>query len=67
MTVKLIDFIDSLIAINEEIRLFDEDDYLLFKGKKTDLLRLFSTNPILATREIFAFYFIGNIIYITLE
>ena len=67
MSIILKDFIKLLVATSEEIRIFDENDNLLFKGEKTDLLDLLSKKQTFAIRKIFTFYFINNTFYIVVE
>lgn len=67
MNIMLKDFIRLLTATGEEIRVFDINDNLLYKGEKTKLLSLLSKKQTFATRKIFTFYFTSNTIYIIIE
>lgn len=67
MSIMLKDFIRLLTVTSEEIRVFDINDNLLFKGEKTKLLNLLSKKQTFATRKVFTFYFISNTIYIIIE
>lgn len=67
MTVMLKDFIGLFISFSEEIRIFDENENLIFKGEKAKLLDILSKKQTFATRKIFMFYIINNTIYIIVK
>ena len=66
MTVKLIDFINTL-EYNEKIDLYDENDNILFLGRKIDLLKELYTSQILATKTISKVMIINSIMDITIK
>ena len=66
MTVKLIDFIKT-IKFNEQIDLFDNDDNVLFLGKKRDLLEKLYSSQILAIKTITQIMIIENAIVINVK
>lgn len=61
------DFIRLFISFSEEIRIFDEEENLIFKGEKEKLLDILSKKQTLATRKIFMFYIVNNTIYIIVK
>jgi hypothetical protein len=67
MSIALKDFVKILLVSNEEIRIFDKEDNLIFKGEKIKLLNLLSQRQTLSIRKLIYFYFIDNIIYIIIE
>ena len=66
MTVKLIDFIKT-IKFNERIDLFDNDDNIIFLGKKRDLLEKLYSSQILSTKTITQIMIIENAIVINVK
>ena len=66
MTIKLIDFIKT-IKFNEQIDLFDNDDNIIFLGKKKDLLEKLYSSQILSTKTITQIMIIENAIVINVK
>ena len=66
MTVKLIDFINT-VEFNERIDIFDDDDNAIFLGKKRDLLEKLYSSQILATKIISTTMIIGSTIVINVK
>ena len=66
MTVKLIDFIKT-IKFNEQIDVFDNDDNVIFLGKKRNLLEKLYSSQIFATKTITQIMIIENAIVINVE
>ena len=66
MTIKLIDFIKT-IKFNEQIDLFDNDDNVIFLGKKRDLLEKLYSSQILAIKTITQIMIIENAIVINVK
>lgn len=66
MTVRLIDFIKT-IKFNEQIDLFDNDDNVIFLGKKRDLLEKLYSSQILSTKTITQIMIIENAIVINIK
>lgn len=66
MAVKLIDFIKT-IKFNEQIDLFDNDDNVIFLGKKRDLLEKLYSSQILSTKTITQIMIIENAIVINIK
>ena len=56
MSVKLIDMIRLMLWNNDIVKVFDENDNLLFAGSKEELMKKFQSNQILATRKIIEFF-----------
>lgn len=66
MTVKLIDFIKT-IKFNEQIDIFDNDDNVIFLGKKRNLLEKLYSSQILSTKTITQIMIIENAIVINVK
>ena len=66
MTVKLIDFIKT-IKFNEKIDIFDEEDNVIFLGKKRNLLEKLYSSQILSTKTITQIMIIENAIVINVK
>lgn len=56
MSVKLIDMIRLMLWNNDIVKVFDENDNLLFAGSKEELMKKFQSSQILATRKITEFF-----------
>lgn len=56
MSVKLIDMIRLMLWDNDIVKVFDENDNLLFAGSKEELMKKFQSNQVLATRKIIEFF-----------
>lgn len=66
MAVKLIDFINT-VEFNEQIDIFDNDDNVIFLGKKRDLLEKLYSSQILAIKTITQIMIIENAIVINVK
>ena len=66
MTVRLIDFIKT-IKFNEKIDIFDEEDNVIFLGKKRNLLEKLYSSQILSTKTITQIMIIENAIVINVK
>lgn len=60
------DFVKSM-KFNEELRVYDKNDNLLFKGFKNDLQEVLYQKQTVAVKKIISFYIIGEVIVVTIE
>lgn len=66
MAVKLIDFINT-VKFNEQVNIFDNNDNVLFLGKKSILLKKLHSSQIFATKTILQVMIIENAIVINVK
>ena len=66
MAVKLIDFINT-VKFNEQVNIFDNNDNVLFLGKKNILLKKLQSSQIFATKTILQVMIIENAIVINVK
>lgn len=67
MSVKLIDFIRLMFNEYDSIKIFDEEDNLLFIGSKDQAMKTFTKNQMFAVRKILYFYSVDDILIITIK
>ena len=65
MSVKLIDFIRLMFIEYDSVKIFDEEDNLLFIGSKDQAMKTFTKNQMFAVRKILYFYSVDDILIIT--
>ena len=64
--MALKNFIKTM-KFNEELRVYDKNDNLLFKGFKDDLQEVLYQKQTLAVKKIISFYIIREVIVIVIE
>lgn len=64
--MALKDFIKTM-KFDEELRVYDKNDNLLFKGLKSDLQEILYQKQTFAVKKIISFYIINEVIFITIE
>lgn len=67
MSVKLIDFIRLMFNEYDSVKIFDEEDNLLFIGSKDQAMKTFTKNQMFAVRKILYFYSVDDILIITIK
>ncbi len=64
--MALKDFIKTM-KFDEELRLYNKNDILLFKGFKSDLQEVLYQKQTFAVKKIISFYTINEVIFIIIE
>lgn len=67
MSVKLIDFVRLMFNEYDSVKIFDEEDNLLFIGSKDQAMKTFEKNQMFAVRKILYFYSVDDILIITIK
>lgn len=67
MSVKLIDFVRLIFNEYDSVKIFDEEDNLLFIGSKDQAMKTFEKNQMFAVRKILYFYSVDDILIITIK
>lgn len=64
--MALKDFIKAM-KFDEELRVYNKNDILLFKGFKSDLQKVLYQKQTFAVKKIISFYTINEVIFIIVE
>lgn len=67
MSVKLIDFIKLMFDEYDSVKIFDEEDNLLFMGSKDQAMKTFAKSQMFAVRKVLCFYSLNDILIITIK
>lgn len=67
MSIALKDFVKIMMYDNENVRIFDNEDNVIFKGTKKKLIELLLLRQTLAIKKITTFYVVNDIVYINVK